>query len=220
MIEFVTEDGRTCRAKSAVSKTHTSFIPGRRVLVHYDRAGPSKIFIPGHDGGPARVFALIGAVVLGVGLAGLWAFRRGLTAEDLMGSGAPFGAAFQCVGGTVLAVGVAGILAALRIKTGPRSRGVVIGETTSRGSQGMTRHHAVVRWTAPTGEVLEAPSGQGRLLRRIPVGIEITVRQHPHAPYRILLTGDWPEMVNFALLLFGALCSTVGALVTWAVLSN
>ncbi|WP_190820046.1 DUF3592 domain-containing protein [Saccharopolyspora pogona] len=42
MIEFVTEDGRTCRAKSGVSKTHTSFIPGRRVLVHYDRADPSK----------------------------------------------------------------------------------------------------------------------------------------------------------------------------------
>ncbi|PKW13332.1 hypothetical protein [Saccharopolyspora spinosa] len=46
------------------------------------------------------------------------------------------------------------------------------------------------------------------------------MRQHPHDPYRILLAGDRPEMVNFALLLFGALFSTVETLVTWAALSN
>jgi hypothetical protein len=216
VIEFVAEDGRTHRARSEVSKTHTSFIPGRRVVVHYDRTDPSKIFIPGHDGGPARIFAVVGAVVTIIGLAALWAVWQGLTAEDLMGSGTLFAGVFLCIGGTTLAVGLAGIFGTLRIKTGPRSRGVVIGETTSRGSQGMARHHAVVRWIAPTGETLEAPSGRGRLLRRIPVGTEISVRQHPRDPYRILLPGDWPEPVNFALLLFGALFSTVGIVVVWA----
>ncbi|SDX03608.1 Protein of unknown function [Saccharopolyspora shandongensis] len=218
VIEFVAEDGRTHRAKSEISKTHTSFIPGRCVLVHYDRADPAKIFLPGHDGGPAVIFTLIGAVVLTIGLGALWAFWRGMTADDLMDNGVLFGAVFLCVGGSVLAIGVAGILATLRIKTGPRSRGVVIGETTSTGPQGMTRHHAMVRWTAPTGEVLEAPSGRGRLIRRIPVGTEITVRCHPRDPHRILLAGDWPELASFAFLLFGGLFSVVGGVITWAVL--
>ncbi|MEU5852968.1 DUF3592 domain-containing protein [Saccharopolyspora shandongensis] len=220
VIEFVAEDGRTHRAKSEISKTHTSFIPGRRVLVHYDRADPAKIFLPGHDGGPAVIFTLIGAVVLTIGLGALWAFWRGMTADDLMDNGVLFGAAFLCIGGSVLAIGVAGILATLRIKTGPRSRGVVIGETTSTGPQGMTRHHAVVRWTALTGEVLEAPSERGRLIRRIPVGTGITVRRHPRDPHRILLAGDWPELSSFAFLLFGGLFSAVGGIITWAVLRS
>ncbi|MDA3644738.1 DUF3592 domain-containing protein [Saccharopolyspora indica] len=213
VIEFVAEDGRTRRARSGFASSRTTFIPGRRVPVHYDRDNPSDIFIPAHDGGPTAAATAIGAVLTTLGLSAFVTASRGTPITQLAGGHVFGGTMALLMGGVVLLWGLTGLLSELRVKTGPRSRGVVVGETTSLSSKGATRHHPVVRWTTSGGQVLEAPSGRGRERGRNPVGTEVVVNQHPRDPYRILLGGDPVSGSDVAALLVGALFTGVGCAV-------
>lgn len=215
VIEFVTEDGQTRKARSGFSTSHTTFIPGRRVPVHYDRSNPSDNFIPGCDGGPTAAMTSIGAVLTALGLGAFVTASRGVPLTQLAGGHVFVGALSLLMGGVVLLWGLTGLLSDLRVKTGPCPRGVVVGETTSLSSKGATRHHPVVRWTTPGGEVLQAPGGRGRVRDRIPVGTEVTVNQHPRDPYRILLGGDLPSTSNVVALLIGAVFTGVGCVLVW-----
>lgn len=190
VVEFVTVDGRTIRARSPISSTHPGVPPGRTVTIRYDPADPTEITIVEYGRG-----ALLILLTVGLGIFALDAVLLFGSEETVTRLPALIPVVLGCVFTGIGWYGV-GRVWSLRLRGDPAD-GVVVGETTSSTREGMPLHHPVVRFRLPNGHEIETASERGRTLRRVRQGQSVRVRYHRADPYRVVLAGDGARPVFY-----------------------
>jgi Protein of unknown function (DUF3592) len=219
VVRFTTQTGQVVQVAPAVRISHSTFIPGRPVTVHYDPARPNEAVIAGYETGLNRAFLAIGIVLsLTAGATGvlptlpddaLRSLKTALLALIPVGLGLLFSA-----------IGLSGVLRVLRLqRAGISVPGLVVGETTSRSPDGFILHHPVVRYALPDGQEVEVPSARGTIFRREHSGQQVIVRYDPADAGHMLLREDGPEPVFWIFSLVGVVVFAVGVAVVVALLA-
>ncbi|MEQ4205484.1 DUF3592 domain-containing protein [Actinopolymorpha sp. B17G11] len=201
VVRFTTRTGQVVQVRPPAQATHTSYIPGRPVVVHYDPAAPERAVVAGFERGIYRIFLAIGvtALVVAAALAVLPASGRAAVV-GLLPVLAPLG-----VGLVFGGIGWGRVRRVVRIqRSGVEASGVVVGETTSRTRDGIAVHHPVVRYVLPDGQWVDVPSFRGTVSRRAQQGQQVVVRYDPADPGKMLLRGDGPEPVFVIFAIVGA----------------
>jgi Protein of unknown function (DUF3592) len=219
VVRFTTQTGRVVQVVPAVRTSHSTFIPGRPVTVHYDPARPNDAVIAGYETGLNRVIRAIGIVLLLA--AGATVVLPTLPGDALRVLQTAFLALIPVGLGLLFsAIGLSGILRVRRLQCfGIRVPGFVVGETTSRSPNGFTLHHPVVRYALPDGQQVEVPSARGTIFRRAQHGQQVMVRYDPADPGHMLLRGDGPEPVFWIFSIVGFVVCAVGVVVVFALLA-
>ena len=219
VVRFTARNGQVVEVTPSVRTTHTSFVPGRPVTVHYDPRNPQDAVIPVHDVGMSYLFLGIGALLL-LACVGILVWR----ALDVEVSGPianlPFGLVPVGLGMVFTGVAIAGIAPVVRLhRRGIRVLALVVGETVSSDSNGLRLHHPVVRFALPDGQAAEVPAFRGTLARRATPGQHVTIRYDPTDPGQVLLAGDGPSLVFIIFGVVGPAIFGVGVAVTYAIVS-
>ena len=219
VVRFTTQAGQVIQVVSAVRTSHSTFIPGRPVTVHYDPARPNDAVIAGYETGLNRVILAIGIVLLLA--AGATVVLPALPGDALRVLQTAFLALIPVGLGLLFsAIGLAGVLRVRRLqRSGISVPGLVVGETTSRSPSGLTLHHPVIRYVLADGQQVEVPSARGTVFRRAQHGQQVTVRYAPADPGHVLLRGDGPEPVFWIFSIVGFIVFAGGVAVVFALLA-
>jgi hypothetical protein len=216
VVRFTTQAGQQVEVTPSASMNNSSFVPGRPVKVHYDPAAPQKAVIGGYETGLYRLFFAVGTVLLLVA-AGI-ALVPSAEWQPLLGL-LP-GLLPLALGIVFTTIAALGIRRVVKVHTsGTSTTGVVVGETTSSTSNGLTLHHPVVRYVVPGGYDVEVPSFRGTMAVRTAPGQQVTVRYDPADPGMMLLKGDGPEPIFVIFGLIGILTFSVGVAVAYLLIT-